>query len=73
MRSPAPPRTYLAIVDNTTGYVLDVYPNERAQSLAYYGRKVLGEYATASEAQTAVRAAMADICATLNIKHWWHA
>jgi hypothetical protein len=45
--------TYLAIVDVSSGYALDVYPEER--DLRMMGNTVVGEFASAEEAHAAVR------------------
>jgi hypothetical protein len=64
-------KTYLAIVGKTSGYVLDVYPDERVRDMKYYGDEVKGEFTTEVEAQKFVRAQMKAKCEALNLEHWW--
>jgi hypothetical protein len=46
--------TYLAIVDHSCAYVLDVHPDEHDRHLRVMGSKVVGEFATYDEAFAAV-------------------
>ena len=64
-------QTYLAIVDGTVGYVLDIYPVERTRNLARYGERVIGEFPSISEAKTALYAHMRAICEANSLTHWW--
>jgi hypothetical protein len=64
-------RTYLAIVGQYSGYVLDVYPFERERNLKYYGDMVKGEFSSEVEATKAIHYLMRAKCETSNLEHWW--
>jgi hypothetical protein len=46
---------FFAIFDGRNGYAHDYYPEERAEDLRYFGRKVIGDFATAEEAFEAAK------------------
>jgi hypothetical protein len=46
---------FFAIFDGPNGYAHDYYPEERAEDLRYFGRKVIGDFATAEEAFEAAK------------------
>jgi hypothetical protein len=64
-------KTWLAIVDGSVGYVLDVYPVERQRDLTYFGDLVIGEFADLGTAKTAVWAHMKALCDKRNLANWW--
>jgi hypothetical protein len=65
-------KTYLVVIKETHGYILDVYPDERDRNLLRYAREVVGEYDNPVAAKTALYAVMKDKCDRAGIQHWWH-
>lgn len=64
-------QTYLAIVDGSVGYVLEIYPVERIRNRERYGDKIIGEFPDISAAKTALFAHMKVACERINLPHWW--
>ena len=52
------PRTYLAVVDRTTGYALDALPSELQRYRRQLGKRIIGEFPTKAEADAEVRDAL---------------
>lgn len=60
--------TYLAIFDGQSGYAIDCYPEELTDTRRFYGKWVIGEFATGEEAQAVAFARVRAKCAILNAR-----
>ena len=65
-------KTFFAVVLRSqrviVGYVVDTYPDERADVLEH-GREIVGEFATLADAQTALSDAILSAMMPRELKH----